>query len=203
MGYLDSAGLSHFWGKVQAALAGKQNAIAAGDGLSKTGDTLSISNPNRGILTQAEYDSMTDAQKSRGTYFVDDGSGGGGSGSSKEVYSTNETKIGTWFGKPLYRLGIKITGVHVSETPESTKIMTLSDECKLVRASGNYVFRNSDFENIYSFPFCEYDSGSIRYVSLMSYNNSIMLKTKLYNGWTIDLEIILEYTKTTDEGGAA
>lgn len=79
---------------------GGGEAAEAGDGLSKEGSTLSVDNPVRGILTQAEYDALPEEQKAKGTYFVDGGSGDFGGG----AYSTGEQRIGTWIdGKPLYR----------------------------------------------------------------------------------------------------
>lgn len=79
---------------------GSGSDITPGDGLSKDGDTLSVDNPVRGIMTQAEFDVLTEEQKASGTYFVDDGQSGGSGG---EVYDGQEHVIGTWFGKPLYR----------------------------------------------------------------------------------------------------
>ena len=106
MGLLDNEGLAHFWGKVRAALAGKQDTITAGDGLSKEGDILSVTTPVRGVVTQAEFDALPEEQRNKGLYVIPDGGeGGGGSGASGgEVYSTEETRVGTWIdGKPLYR----------------------------------------------------------------------------------------------------
>ena len=86
-------------------LAGKQNIITAGDGLTKDGDTLSVDNPVRGVLTQAEWDALTEEQKASGTWFVDDGTACAGG----EVYDDQERVVGTWFGKPLYRKGFQTT----------------------------------------------------------------------------------------------
>lgn len=100
MGYLDQDGLAYLWQKIKKALAGKQDSITTGDGLSKDGDTIDLDNPVRGIYTQEEFNALTEEQQASGTYFVDDGSGGG----AGQVYSTEEVRIGTWIdGKPLYR----------------------------------------------------------------------------------------------------
>ena len=95
--------------------------ITPGDGLSGEGGTLNVDNPVRGIMTQAEFNALTEEQKSRGTYFVDDGANGGG---SLEVYDDRERVIGTWFGKPLYRKVFLLTAPssNVMET-----VLTLSD----------------------------------------------------------------------------
>lgn len=82
--------------------------ITAGDGLNKDGSTLSVDNPVRGIMTQGEYDALPEAQKAKGTYFVDDGAV---PGPCWETYSTQEQRIGTWInGKPLYKKTITGTG---------------------------------------------------------------------------------------------
>lgn len=51
---------------------GGGDTIIPGDGLSKNGDTLSVDNPVRGILTQAEFDGLAEDQKAIGTHFVGD-----------------------------------------------------------------------------------------------------------------------------------
>lgn len=85
--------------------AGSGADLTPGDGLSKDGDTLNVDNPNRGILTQAEFDALPEEQKAIGTYIVNDGQDGGGS--NGQVYDGQERVIGTWFGKPLYELTIR------------------------------------------------------------------------------------------------
>ena len=64
--------------------------LTAGDGLSKEGDTLSVTTPVRGVVTQAEFDALPQEQRDKGLYVISDGGeGGGGSGASGgEVYST-------------------------------------------------------------------------------------------------------------------
>lgn len=89
-----------FMYKGQKIPTGGGTDVTAGDGLSKDGDTLSADNPVRGVYTQAEFSALTDEQKAKGTYFVDDGQGCGSCG---EVYDGQERVIGTWFGRPLYR----------------------------------------------------------------------------------------------------
>lgn len=79
------------------------------DTLTLDGDTLSVTTPVRGIYTQEEFDALPEAQRNKGMYVVDDGESGGGTGGgtgggSNDVYSMEETRIGTWIdGRPLYR----------------------------------------------------------------------------------------------------
>ena len=66
-----------------ASIPGGSNLIA-GDGLSKEGDTLSVTTPVRGIFTQEEFDALPEEQRNTGLSVIlggEDGGGGGGSGS--------------------------------------------------------------------------------------------------------------------------
>ena len=65
-------------GTVGGGSAGQD--LTAGDGLSREGNTLNVDNPNRGILSQTEFDALPEEQKRSGTYFVDDGSSSSSSG---------------------------------------------------------------------------------------------------------------------------
>ena len=64
-------------------------------------------------LTKAEYDALTDDEKQADVAYAitdDAGSSDGSSGTSEEIYSTEETRIGTWIdGKPLYRRVFEVT----------------------------------------------------------------------------------------------
>lgn len=50
-----------------------EDVITYGDGLTKLENTVSVTNPNRGVITQAEWDAMNDEEKKSGTYIIDDG----------------------------------------------------------------------------------------------------------------------------------
>ena len=72
MGYLDSAGLSHFWAKVKSALAGKQDALTP-DG------TIRLRDGAIGVALPAKAVSRAELQK---LYLYSDDGGGeaGGDG---------------------------------------------------------------------------------------------------------------------------
>lgn len=85
-------------------IGGESPSYTAGDGVSIESGAISLQNPMHGIYTQAEFNALSEEQKKSGTYIVDDGNNGGGSSSSSNIYSTEETRVGTWIdGKPLYR----------------------------------------------------------------------------------------------------
>lgn len=107
------------------------------DTLTMTDGTLSVTNPTHSaVLTQEEYDALPEEQK-KGIYIVDDGEEDGSDDASSEssageVYSTEETRIGTWIdGKPLYQKVINIVmpsitdAVDVKTSLVSTEIDTL------------------------------------------------------------------------------
>lgn len=89
MGVLDNEGLAHFWGKVRAALAGKQDTITAGDGVSQVGSTISVTTPVRGIVTQAEFDALPEERRNKGLYVIpgdDSGDCPGGASGQTETH---------------------------------------------------------------------------------------------------------------------
>lgn len=164
--------------------------LIAGDGLSKEGDTLSVDNPVHGILTQAEFDTLTAEEKASGTYFVDDGQTGG---SSWEVYDDQERVIGTWFGKPLYRR--VLSGTVPSDAYGSIDGVVIPD-------IGNI----NDVDTIVNISFSllknDYVLTSVQEsLATLKWNKSlktllIVLNSKYNIGGR--LNAIIEYTKTTD-----
>lgn len=61
--------------------------ISAGDGLSKDGDTLNVTTPVRNILTQEEFDALSDEEKNNGLYVIKNSSF---SGKSIDDYTTDD-----------------------------------------------------------------------------------------------------------------
>lgn len=196
MGVLDNEGLAHFWGKVKDALSGKQDTITAGDGVSQTGSTISVTTPVCGVVTQAEFDALPQKQRNKGLYVISDGGeGGGGSGSAEEIYSTEETRIGTWIdGKPLYAktyvLNVRCPGAAETAIVDHD----LPPIQTLVKSKGIAVFGTiqspypSNRVATYYFP----DSNAIFASNSNSAGNAATIRS-----------CTIEYTKTTDEGGAS
>lgn len=171
--------------------------ITAGDGLSKEGDTLSVTTPVRGIVTHAEFDALTEAQKNSGLYVISDGGGGGGSGeeSTGEIYSTEETRIGTWIdGKPLYRMIVEGT-TGTTANAENTVYSIPGSAIIPTNLYGMCVFNNEVRMPIN----CEYATNNG--VACIMKSNTIITLPKHSNYCNQYICIIVEYTKTTDEGG--
>lgn len=186
-------------GTVGGGSAGQD--LTAGDGLSREGNTLNVDNPNRGILSQTEFDALPEEQKRSGTYFVDDGSSGSSSGSAWEVYSTEETRIGTWIdGKPLYRIVVNTTSPSEIETAKA--IYGLSSTTSIHKIEGYILALNNDDR----LPLNFYRNSS-RYIATFydNYNNisAIVMVISHSSDKTRPVVLVLEYTKTTDKGGTA
>ena len=176
-------------------------------------------------LTQAEYDALTDEEKQADVVYAitDDGGSGDSGNSSEEIYSTEETRIGTWIdGKPLYRKVVSFTEPDIVSVPSSgpytRTVFSYSEQIRIVRFSGTY--KQKDKPRVYSLPWYSMSyTGAVadppnRYVWFYSNENSSTGNTNLYvqgmaNSVTntellfagATFELILEYTKTTDTGG--
>lgn len=159
--------------------------VIAGDGLSKSGDMLSVDIPVRD-LTEDQYNALPEAEKSKGLIFLPDDEGGGSS--SGEVYSTEEIRIGTWIdGKPLYRKVITnlTSGAvgngninFISKVPDNMATMVYIRG--LITIDGY----------IWSIPTSGMDIGV--------QNNNIITVLR-FNTWTnCPIIVTIEYTKTAD-----
>lgn len=189
MGYLDNAGLAHFWGKVKSALAEKQNTISDGDGLTKEGDTLSVETPVQGVVTQAEFDALPEAQRNKGLYVIPDGGSGGGGKSAGEVYSTEETRIGTWVdGKPIYRKTVVLNQNY----PTFTRIELGIGIDTAISISGSSRLN----DGVYSLPL-NYDDN----YRAMFFHTGVRVQRTSENDASLPAYITIMYTKTTDQGG--
>lgn len=72
MGYLDSAGLSHFTAWVKARLSGKQDALMPDGSITLQGGDIAVALPTKAV-SKAEYDAMTEEQKqAEAVYVVDE-----------------------------------------------------------------------------------------------------------------------------------
>lgn len=69
MGYLDSAGLSHFTAWVKARLSGKQDALTPDGSVRLQGGNIGVALPTKAV-TKAEYDALTEAEKQAETVYL-------------------------------------------------------------------------------------------------------------------------------------
>lgn len=109
---------------------------------------------------------------------------GGGSSGMSDVYSTEETVIGTWInGEPLYRKVIVTDTVNLSAGSHKlanldASCLVKSLRCLLYGPTGQFVLGS--------------DTSEINHK-----NNNIIVKTTIDWGSGY-VEIVVEYTKTTD-----
>ena len=133
-------------------------------------------------------------------------SSSGGSGSSSNTYSTTETQIGTYLGKPLYRKVIQITAeeynaLDISSGRHKLPIETLSVD-RLLRADLNTNYNDGTKVSKKSYPSHSVGSNSGSYDiginGIEDDNLAIVVGSSILNGLVGTIDIILEYTKTTD-----
>lgn len=63
-----TGGVTH--AELEEAMSGKQDVIIPGDGLEKVENTLSVSSPVRGVISQEEYDALPEEKQKKGLYIV-------------------------------------------------------------------------------------------------------------------------------------
>jgi hypothetical protein len=146
----------------------------------KVGDTLPIG-------TEVDYDGQT---APAGWQEVDDPS----------VYSTTETRIGTWIdGKPLYRKVFTISATVPSNSSSSGGSVGIFNKATY---NADEIFikdcriDNSDKSVALYVP---YAGGQPRYIGISRINNDISVV--FYNAFSneqVTITTIIEYTKTTD-----
>ena len=63
-----TGGVTH--AELEEAMSGKQDIITPGDGLEKAENTLSVSSPVQGVISQEEYDTLPEERRNKGLYIV-------------------------------------------------------------------------------------------------------------------------------------
>ena len=168
---------------------------------------LGVTTPVNTILTQTEYDALPEAQRNKGMYVIpEEGDSGGssGGGATNDVYSTEETRIGTWInGKPLYRR------VFTANLIENSNIVLLTpEECSIIESmpltrgsvmyNGKtmylpyYLVESTTTEITKINAYCDVTFAPQRRGLLISTMGSFLSSTDII------ANVIIEYTKTTD-----
>lgn len=148
-------------------------------------------------LTQVEYDALTNEEKQADVaYAITDDKGSGSSNSSVDnnVYSTEEVRVGTWFGKPLYRKTSGNVSI-VGETNVIIPISELTDAGVFVSVQG--VVKNKTTNVTISIPFTSPASGS----AYIGVNRTVGVFVGATDLTGYECYAWVEYTKTTDTGG--
>lgn len=165
----------------------KQDVLTPGDGITIEGETISVTTPVKGV-TQAEYDGIPEEER-KGVYIVTDANTA--LPESGEVYSTEETRIGTWVdGRPLYQ---KTFVIDLSASNQSSTIPN-----SVIESTGNIidVFGTVSFDTLtVALPF---DNRSLYFRISYDKNDGIRTANNITSN-TKHVYITLKYTKTTDQ----
>lgn len=213
--YLDTNGLNTFWNQsknyTDNKLSEKQDTLSNGDGTTVVQNKVNVNSPVQGIKTQAEFDALPSDDQNKGFWVINDNSVGSNDYvtveqlkaalaeiKTEEVYSTEETRIGTWIdGKPLYRKCYIITTGTISTNANTILTYDETFECKdfdfTIRNSDGSAFKNSVFLSDSTWQFSTYIELPIREIRIWVGSS---IAPKLSN---CDANLRLEYTKTTDE----
>lgn len=120
------------------------------------------------------------------------------SDSSLETYSTEETVIGLYLGKPLYRKVVRLEDLECTTTENNIDIISDASNLELIKVAGTI---NWETTMVVAFPFY-YTHPNTDYGILIDYvlsGNVLKLRTVQDSGSNkFSANIIVEYTKTTD-----
>lgn len=113
---------------------------------------------------------------------------------NKLTYSTDEVRVGTFMGKPLYRMAIESTSVANAYN------INASNVDKIVNVGG--MIRRSDYD-IWQFLPSRLDNAgfSAQFGNLQIYSGYVQVQVSLGTSWSSTMSriiIYIEYTKTTD-----
>lgn len=108
------------------------------------------------------------------------------------IYSTDEIIIGTWFGKPLYRKVLEITGLPNNNQETYSHNITNADKVFVVNAWSLFFQDNNP---ILSPMPTSWDNNEL--VGTFSNRNFVAVKTNANFSDRVGI-FVLEYTKTTD-----
>lgn len=139
--------------------------------------------------------------------ITDDGGSGGSSESPLDVYSTEETRVGTWIdGKPIYRICLEeikslSNGTNTFDIPLSTDVDVLTN-ARFVET----ILANSVYTIDVIYPSYGHNNYAITRAVLIKDSSNVTLRIQIADSASrsgVRNVIVLEYTKTTDTGGAS
>ncbi len=171
-----------------------QNTLTAGDGITIQENAISVTTPVKNI-TQAEYDALSEEAQNTGLYIVTDANIN--FDSPESLYSTEETRIGTWIdGKPLYRKTIKQVATISGGTIEES-IPEFLQSARLVNIEGCFYVKSNDVTR-YPLNYMHTDGYYSWYGTAYQNNNDLVLYIEWPEDGSMEAILICEYTKTTD-----
>lgn len=138
---------------------------------------------------------------------ITDGGSGSSEGSSEEIYSTEETRIGTWIdGKPLYRKTYSVSKDYPNagsdlDVPIAEDIFGSISSVVNVYGAG-YARGVIVCVNASNFVISGSVINTYCFVQGEPMNSRFLLRYRGGNSGTFKADVTLEYTKTTDEAAS-
>lgn len=182
-------------------LNGKEIPIGGGGGTNFTTDDtlvmhesniLGVALPTKALTTD-EYNALSEEEKMAEVQYIITDDNESSHGSSQEIYSLEEVKIGTWIdGRQLYRK------VFETQIPNQVNTRTVVIQVKMdinVKRIYGYFYNVSR----YIFPVPVYDNGNYVTFFYDESDRSIYSITNFNTFLGQPMTIIIEYTKTTDQ----
>ncbi len=169
-------------------IANIQN-LQAGDGITIQEDTIRVTTPVKGV-THEEYDALSEEERNTGLYVVTDANIN--LNDHGDVYSTEETRIGTWIdGKPLYRIVI-VYEVKKVGNDQNIKDLSLLNIEELTHFQ-------PIVQGAQGHPGSKYPIG-ITVPAFQSFINANFISISVPDSVYLNQRVtfIIEYTKTTD-----
>lgn len=184
----DESGPHEFFVKDGSDGSGEE--YTAGDGISIDDDTINVKNPNRGIVTKAEFEKFPADEKNKGTWLVLDNADQEAMASAN-IYSTEETIVGRWIdGKPIYRKAFSGASFSI---PAKKKTYfpnaTIADDVDCVIRLNGIGIETDNTIKPFNDMVCQFGIGPTSR-DIWVYHTYAITYTKY--------TIVVEYTKTTD-----
>lgn len=198
--FLDNSGMIYLVDKMKTWFNNRLQTekLTPTDGVYINNKTIGLNNPVKGIYNEESFNVLSEEEKIKGCYFINDGLSN--CGSEWQIYDEQERVIGTWFGKLLYRK-VLMNLTSPSETNIWTMAHSLIPYASVMKInayaeiSGSLMPYNLIFDTGYSV---------VRYVADSSSNSSYNGKTGVLfystssEGLNLPVTVILEYTKKSE-----
>ena len=114
---------------------------------------------------------------------------------TKDIYSTEEVRIGTWLNKPLYRKVINAGVINISAGSSINIAHNISNIELVNKVEAKIVYLSAKTQNTYYLPYI--NGANNTSVTIVDKTN-VVIKS-IGEGWSgHNIYITLEYTKTTD-----
>lgn len=113
----------------------------------------------------------------------------------KDIYSTEEVRIGTWLGKPLYRKVINLTApICEKDGTYVSKMYNISNNVDFAVIELGFI--KDEYNQIQTFPYINNSGNCIK--AFVDLNKKINLVHNINSYSSKEVTVSVKYTKTTD-----